>query len=115
MNNMLLAVTGMSPQVITETLYALHQKGQVINELKIITTAKGKHELWQNLMVGRYGSKGVLLQLQDDYKLPPIAFSQSDILVITNEQGQPLDDIRTEDDDESTQQTAPLQVTFRRR
>ena len=41
----LLAVTGMSPQVITETLYALHQQGRSMPEnIYIITTAIGKKQ-----------------------------------------------------------------------
>ena len=39
----LLAVTGMSPQVVTETIYALAQQGAdfVPTEVHIITTSKG--------------------------------------------------------------------------
>ena len=40
--SILLNVTGLTPQVVTETLYALHQQGQALPEqLHILTTAEG--------------------------------------------------------------------------
>jgi len=42
MKNILLAVTGLSPQVITETLYALHQNNRKVDSVHVITTRDGK-------------------------------------------------------------------------
>ena len=42
MKNILLAVTGLSPQVITETLYALHQINRRVDAIHVITTRDGK-------------------------------------------------------------------------
>ncbi len=39
MKNTLLAVTGLSPQVITETLYALHQNNRKVDGIHVITTS----------------------------------------------------------------------------
>ena len=36
MKNILLAVVGLTPQVITEALYALHQEGRAVNAIHII-------------------------------------------------------------------------------
>ncbi len=43
MPKILLAVSGMSPQIITETLYALHQEQAWLpDEVHLITTLQGK-------------------------------------------------------------------------
>ncbi|WP_052713080.1 CRISPR-associated ring nuclease Csm6 [Pseudoalteromonas rubra] len=98
MKHLLLAVTGMSPQVITETLYAMHQQGQHVDELKVITTSRGQKEIWLNLMVGAPGCPGVLQQLINDYDLPAVKFNQDSIYVISDAQGNPLSDARTEEE-----------------
>ena len=38
MKTVMLAVTGLSPQVITETLYALHQSSRHVDAIHVITT-----------------------------------------------------------------------------
>jgi len=38
MKNILLAVVGLSPQVITETLFALHQQNRRVDAIHIITS-----------------------------------------------------------------------------
>ena len=66
----LLAVTGMSPQVITETLYALHQQGQGMPlSIKIITTALGAEQAWNTLGIGHMGAPGKIAQFLLDYDL----------------------------------------------
>ncbi|MBW2021016.1 MAG: TIGR02584 family CRISPR-associated protein, partial [Deltaproteobacteria bacterium] len=45
MKNILLAVTGLSPQVITETLFALHQQNRTVDAIHIITTRQGKEKI----------------------------------------------------------------------
>ena len=60
MKNILLAVTGLSPQVITETLYALHQSGRYVDAIHVITTLDGKKKIFEEAVenikeiVGRY-------------------------------------------------------------
>ncbi|ANJ66647.1 CRISPR-associated protein [Halothiobacillus diazotrophicus] len=100
----LLCVTGMSPQVMTETLYALAvnpEAGQgawIPNEVHIITTASGADQARLNLLSQ---DTGWFKKLCDDYSLPPIAFGSSHIHCITDEAGQVLDDIRTPADNEA--------------
>ncbi|MCP4369684.1 MAG: hypothetical protein GY797_16460 [Deltaproteobacteria bacterium] len=48
MKNILLAVTGISPQVITETLYALHQSDRKIDSIHVITTRDGKENIYSS-------------------------------------------------------------------
>ncbi|MFB3926224.1 MAG: CRISPR-associated ring nuclease [Syntrophales bacterium] len=45
MKNILLAVVGLSPQVITEILFALHQQDRKVDAIHIITTRKGKEQI----------------------------------------------------------------------
>ncbi len=50
MKNILLAITGRSPQVVTETLYALHTEGKALpEEFYVITTASFKEKLVKGL------------------------------------------------------------------
>ena len=50
MKNILLAVTGLSPQVITETLYALHQNNRRVDSIHVITTRNGKEKIYAELL-----------------------------------------------------------------
>ncbi|AIL32867.1 CRISPR-associated ring nuclease Csm6 [Basilea psittacipulmonis] len=95
----LLSVTGMSPAVVTETLYALvHEKKMIPTEIHVITTLNGKNKVMSALLGiegGRQKSKGALAEFCEDYNLPPIKFDESCIHVITNENDEELSDIRT--------------------
>ena len=94
----LVAVTGMSPQILTETLYALTQVEQpafIPTEVHLITTRKGAENARLTLLdphLGRFG------QLCRDYGLPPITFDSQHIHLIRDSNGQPLIDIRTPDE-----------------
>lgn len=95
--HLLLAVTGMSPQVITETLYAIHRDGEPWpQQIRVITTTQGKHKVWQGLH-----TDGHLQALADQLGLPVPTFSQRDIRVIPGAGGQPVDDARSLDDHEA--------------
>ena len=94
----LLAVTGLSPQIVTETLYALaitNEPPWVPTEIRVITTARGADEARRTLLSGR---PGWFRRLCADYRLPEIAFGVEDIRVITGPDGKPLDDILEEAD-----------------
>ena len=75
MNNynkrILLSVTGMSPAVVTETLYALvTEKNFIPTEIQVITTEQGKNKLLDALLGiegGRKKSKGALQEFIEDY------------------------------------------------
>ena len=89
----LLAVTGLTPQVVTETLYALarHDKCWIPNEIHLITTAMGADNARLNLLSGN----GWFHRLRNDYALPAIDFPQNNIHVLTDASGAALEDIRT--------------------
>ena len=91
----LLAVTGLSPQVLTETLYALavaQQPPFVPTEVHVITTATGAQRVRLALLSNE---PGWFARLREDYALPAIDFDAAHIHVLHNPQGVPLDDIRT--------------------
>lgn len=96
--NILLAVTGLSPQVVTETIYALHLDGKEIDEVQIITTKTGKEQAWLGLGIGDAGKKGQLARLVEDYNLPPIHFTEDSIEIVPDADGNLVDDARTIDD-----------------
>jgi CRISPR-associated protein (TIGR02584 family) len=94
----LLAVTGLSPQIVTETLYALAVTGKppwVPTEIRIITTRRGAEEAQRTLLSD---DPGWFRRLCADYRLPGIAFGAEDIRVIAGPDGKPLDDILDERD-----------------
>jgi len=97
--NILLAVTGMSPQVVTETIYALYNdKKIVIDEVQIITTSVGKEQAWLNLGAINQSDIGQIKQLCNDYDLPQIHFEEDSIFVIPDSSGKEISDARSIDD-----------------
>ncbi len=96
----LLAVTGLSPQVVTETLYALAVKRApafLPTEVALVTTAEGAERARLSLLSADPGWYGRLLR---DYSLPPIAFGPERIRVLQDASGSPLTDIRTPEDNQ---------------
>lgn len=98
----LLSVTGMSPAVVTETLYALVvEKNFIPTEIQVITTQQGKNKLSEALLGivgGRQEKEGALSKFIKDYGeqygFTDIHFDESCIHVI-EENGEKLHDIRT--------------------
>jgi len=99
MKNILLAVTGLSPQVITETLYALHQNNRHVDAIHVITTRDGKEKIFAELFSG---GKGHYYKYLDEYRINPasIDFGHRNIHVITDEHGIEVSDIVRESDNE---------------
>lgn len=97
----LLLVSGMSPQIVTETLYALTQKLAqpfLPTEIHLVTTSQGAEQARLNLLAGpRYFEK-----LCQDYGLDQITFSADQIHIIPDPEGRPLADIRTPAENEAT-------------
>lgn len=95
----LLAVCGLSPQVVTETVYALAmaQAALLPTEIHLITTREGAKKAMQTL-----SDKGAgwLSKLARDYALPAISFDESHIHVLQTPLGVDLDDIRTVEDNQ---------------
>ncbi len=96
-HRILLAATGLSPQVVTETIYALAVAGEprfTPTEIHLLTTKEGKRNAELSLLAG----DAWLGRLCDEYDLPPVAFSPDNIHVIGG--SDPLTDIRTEEDND---------------
>lgn len=96
--NILICVTGLSPQIVTETVYALAVQGSpawIPDEIHLITTARGADNARLKLLSG---DPGWFHRLRKDYALPAIAFDESDIHVIRREDGSLLEDIRDDTD-----------------
>lgn len=96
----LLAVTGLSPQIVTETVYALavDHAGQtpwIPTEVHLITTTRGADNARLQLL---HPASGWFHRLRQDYGLPPIQFDEGSIHLIERPDGTALDDIRDDDD-----------------
>jgi len=94
MKNILLAITGASPQVVTETLYALHIEGKTFPDEMIVITTSGSKAM---LMEGFF-TNGHLAALQQEYDMPNFIFNESNIWLIEDDQGNPLDDAKSIED-----------------
>ncbi len=97
-HRVLVAVSGMSPQIITETLYALavNESPWIPDEIYVITTQDGAVKAELALL-----RDGRLKALCQDYKFKMPVFDQSHILVIKDKQGVELNDIRCQQDNEA--------------
>lgn len=100
MSEILISVAGLTPQIITETLYHLTQVRRPpgkISEIWVITTAPGKLKVERDLLHPRSGN---FFRFCREYGLDArrIRFGSEQILVVPDERGQPLVDIRTPED-----------------
>ena len=97
MRNILLAVTGLSPQVVTETLYALNQMNRPVHAIHIITTRPGKDRLLAELLDG---GRGPYYRYLDEYGVSPrgIDFGPGNIHVVRDDLGAEIEDIVDEGD-----------------
>ncbi len=84
-------IAGSTPQVITETIYALAMKKPPVypDEIYIITTTKGK-----KMVVDALINKGILENLVDEYHLPLCPLKESSFVIPNDAEGNPLNDIR---------------------
>jgi CRISPR-associated protein (TIGR02584 family) len=98
--NVLVAVAGQTPAIITETLWALeHLRNVPIDEIRVITTSHGRECIVSRLL----GREGGFTAYCRDYEVPfgRIAFSESSIHVLKDIEGLELEDIRTSLDNSS--------------
>lgn len=94
----LFAATGLSPQVVTESVYALAVRQQppfVPTEVRLITTKEGAERARLSLL---HPKSGWFHRLRAEYALPEIHFDKSCIHELEGQHGQPLSDIRTKRD-----------------
>jgi CRISPR-associated protein (TIGR02584 family) len=97
LRNILVAVVGLTPQVVTETLYYLTQVRDppaAIAEIHVLTTQPGRQRLLADLLAPHTGR---FYAFCAEYDLDPaaIAFDAERIYVLCDAAGVPLDDIRT--------------------
>lgn len=100
----LLCATGLSPQIVTETLYALAVQGDWLpDEIHLITTREGKQRAELTLLDSDPEQR-MFYRLCEDYALDAgaIRFDADTIHVIHDRTGRALDDIRTPEDNEAT-------------
>ena len=97
----LLAVSGLSPQIVTETLYALsvnQDSPWIPTEIHLVTTQEGREIVRHSLLNPEHG---YFYRLIEEYKLPDINFSIENVHVIQDKAGTALEDIRTEQDNQA--------------
>lgn len=99
MKTILLAVCGLTPQVITETLYALHQQGKTVDAIRILTTREGKSACIAQLLGA---DDGHFYRYLDEYEIPrdSIDFSPRHVIAVTAPDGREIDDIDSEQENE---------------
>ena len=95
---LLVSVTGLSPQVVTETLYALVVKRRpafVPTEVHLLTTAEGAERARLYLLSRE---PGWFYRFCEEYGVDGIQFSEHNLHVLTDGEGHGLTDIRSERD-----------------
>ena len=104
--NILLSVTGLTPQVVTETLYHLVVVEKIkVDEIKIITTSVGKKVMESNLL--RAG--GPYYKFCEDFDILPHKV-KVEIIPIRDPEGGMLEDIRTKEENEAMARTIVEEV-----
>ena len=94
MQRILLLVTGLTPQVVTETLFALMREGSesLPHEIRILTTSEGAERARLALLSDQPGWFDRFLK---DFRLAPITLTAENIVVLHDGCGVPLADIRS--------------------
>lgn len=92
-------LAGLSPAVVTETLYALAvlQRPRIVpSRIVILTTADAYDRVIRDLL----GSHGAIRRMATDYGLPAdsLQCTEGDVLVLRSRTGRPLRDIRSSAD-----------------
>ena len=96
----LLAVTGLTPQVVTETIFAL-SRGRprwIPSEVHLLSTVRGAESARLELLPPGADWFG---KLRREYRLPPIRFGLEQLRILRDRGGRPLEDIRTPEENEA--------------
>lgn len=93
----LVCVTGLSPQVVTETVYALAHQAEpwIPTEVHVLTTVIGAQRARLLLLAP---DRNQFRKLVQDHSIEGIRFDDAHIHVLEDAQGRPLEDIRTQAD-----------------
>jgi CRISPR-associated protein (TIGR02584 family) len=96
--HILLCMAGLTPQVITETLYAVtQQRRERVDEIHVITTLSGRDKITSMLLDPQHGQFYAFCR---DYHIDPasIKFDETMLKLLCAPDERMLDDIRTVDD-----------------
>ncbi len=101
MKNILLAISGLTPQIVTEALYALSiQKGITIDEIYIVTTNRGKEVILGKDKHPQTPSIPLLSEIKNfcaTYNIPVPKFTNSNKhIIVAEEESLILHDIRND-------------------
>ncbi len=101
--NILISVSGLTPQVITEALFCLMVKKKIcIDEVYVITTKRGRDIILgkEALFDGRkVRLKNEIQALVERHKLPSPKFEETDrFIIVAKEESLELSDVRTDKD-----------------
>lgn len=93
----LIFVAGTTPQIITETIYALIHKNPPVypDEITVVTTTMGEQIVRRNLI-----DSGKFREFCREFNLSESMLREESILVVKDDGGSPLDDIRDSSDNE---------------
>ncbi len=100
--NILLLVTGGTPQIITETIWALacdpqHNEQWVSDEVHIISTRYGLNEVKNKLL----GKDKILTRMKNEYaQIANLRLEESFLHCFTDQEGNELEDLRTPEENE---------------
>ncbi|HXF91712.1 MAG TPA: CRISPR-associated ring nuclease Csm6 [Nitrospiraceae bacterium] len=100
MRDVLVAVGGLTPQVVTETLWALHHRTPPIHpaEVWILTTQAGRKACLEKLL----RANRALARFIREYRPKPMPRCQaSHVIILKGADGKPLDDVRSERDNQA--------------
>ena len=92
-------MAGLTPQVLTETLFALNQTNRRVDAIHVITTRDGRDKLLSDLLAGGRGPYHRFLQ---EFGIPDgaIDFNPANIHVVRDASGVEITDIENEGDNE---------------
>lgn len=97
MSHVLVATVGASPQVVTETLYAIHKEGWTWpDRIVLFTTSLGAEKARAGLI-----DEGHLARLCKELEVPQPTLDDADFCVVPDADGQPVNDARSLADHEA--------------
>lgn len=94
MQRILIALLGRTPQILTETLYALHRQGRLPDRILVLTTEAGKRMCLEQLLHPQRGRLQAF-RLAFGLEASSCSLQDSDILTPSVMAGRPIEDIVT--------------------
>jgi len=93
----LVFVAGSTPQIITETIQAMALRHEPLHmdDIFIITTNHNRQKIVRTLV-----EEGRLAAMCREWNIPPLHISDSSFVILSDQEGNPLDDIRSADENE---------------